>query len=90
MNLKTIFWPWGQLIDLEREVAEAQQEAVKAKDEAKRVGRALKEVLGELAAAKRGNLIGDAKIAKLRAKLAEGHFRNPKTGRLGHKGETFE
>lgn len=90
MNLKTIFWPWGQLIDLEREAAEAQQEAAKAKDEAKRVGRALKEVLGELAAAKRGNQIGDAKIARLERLIREGHFRNPKTGRLGHKGETFE
>lgn len=90
MKLKTIFWPWGQLIDLEREAAEAQQEAVKAKDEAKRVGRALKEVLGELSAAKRGNQIGDAKIAWLERLIREGHFRNPATGRLGRKGETFE
>lgn len=90
MNLKTIFWPWGQLIDLERATAEAEQAAEKAKAEAKRVGRALKDVLGELAAAKRGNQWGDHEIAKLRAKIAEGHFRNPETGRLGRKGETFE
>lgn len=90
MKLKTIFWPWGQLIDLEREAAEAEQQAEKAKAEAKRVGRALKEVLGELAAAKRGLQLGDFQIAKLEAQIKQGHFRNPKTGRLGRKGETFE
>ena len=30
-----------------------------------------------------------AHIEKLKKELAEGHFRNPKTGRLGHKGERF-
>ena len=90
MKLKTVFWPWGQLIDLERSTATAEQRAEKAEAEVKRVGRALKQVLGELAAAKRGNQWGDHEIAKLRAQIAQGHFRNPKTGRLGAKGQTFE
>jgi hypothetical protein len=31
-----------------------------------------------------------ADVARLEATLMEGHFRNPKTGRLGRKGELFQ
>lgn len=36
--------------------------------------------------------VGDLyeELDALMALIAEGHFRNPKTGRLGRKGETFE
>lgn len=34
--------------------------------------------------------LAEAHIAKLNKDLAEGHFRNPKTGRLGPKGERFK
>jgi len=34
--------------------------------------------------------VADARITNLKALIAEGHFRNPKTGRLGRKGETFQ
>lgn len=34
--------------------------------------------------------LAEAHIAKLNKDLAEGHFRNPKTGRLGRKGERFK
>ena len=41
-----------------------------------------------------GGLIWEQMLAKrakrLEALVAEGHFRNPKTGRLGRKGETFQ
>ena len=29
-------------------------------------------------------------VIETRAKLAQGHFRNPKMGRLGVKGQTFD
>ncbi len=31
-----------------------------------------------------------ATIKQLEKRLAEAHFRNPKTGRIGKKGETYE
>jgi len=34
--------------------------------------------------------LAEAHVAKLTKDLAEGHFRNPKTGRLGRKGERFK
>jgi hypothetical protein len=30
------------------------------------------------------------RVKELEALIAEGHFRNPKTGRLGRKGEVFD
>lgn len=33
---------------------------------------------------------GNATIRELQARVAQGHFRNPKTGRLGVKGQTFD
>jgi len=33
---------------------------------------------------------GNAIIRELQAKLKQAHFRNPKTGRLGVKGQTFD
>jgi hypothetical protein len=30
------------------------------------------------------------RIANIKALVAEGHFRNPKTGRIGPKGKTFQ
>lgn len=35
-------------------------------------------------------LILRAEIDKLNALLSQGHFRNPKTGRIGRKGERFK
>lgn len=33
--------------------------------------------------------LAETRIKQLEAELAKGHFRNPKTGRLGRKGERF-
>jgi hypothetical protein len=42
----------------------------------------------ELQALRIGGLYEELHAAKVL--IANGHFRNPKTGRLGRKGETFE
>ena len=34
--------------------------------------------------------LAEAHVAKLTKDLTQGHFRNPKTGRLGRKGERFK
>ena len=44
----------------------------------------------ELAEVRLRAKLAEAHIAKLNKELATGHFRNPKTGRLGRKGERFK
>lgn len=89
MNLKTILWPWGQLIDLEREVGEANERARKSAADKVRVDRALHETLAELNVEKLANRLGDKALRQQHELLREAHFRNPATGRLGRKGERF-
>lgn len=90
MKLKTIFWPWSQLIDLEREVGEANERARKALADKARVDRALHDTLAELRLAELANRLGEKALKKQYEIIKQGHFRNPKTGRLGAKGERFQ
>lgn len=41
---------------------------------------------------RQAELVGDLyeELDAADARIAEGHFRNPETGRLGRKGETFQ
>ena len=34
--------------------------------------------------------VAEERLTNIKALIVEGHFRNPKTGRLGRKGETFD
>lgn len=89
MKLKTIFWPWSQLIDLEREVGDANERARKAEADKVRVDRALSETLAELRQTKYDNQRLEQDWCKNTELLRKAHFRNPATGRLGRKGERF-
>ncbi len=44
----------------------------------------------ELAEVRLRAKLAEAHVSKLNKELAQGHFRNPKTGRLGRKGERFK
>lgn len=46
--------------------------------------------LRELAEVRLRAKLAEAHVSKLNKELAQGHFRNPKTGRLGRKGERFK
>jgi hypothetical protein len=56
--------------------------------------RALRRARAELEASHRAfweaHWEADMHRVKLEALIAKAHFRNPKTGRIGRKGETFE
>ena len=83
----SIFNPWGALRQVRQELAEAQfQKELSAN-----------ELLSEIARRDtdrrefelRSRLL-KAEIDRLTELLKQAHFRNPKTGRMGRKGERFK
>lgn len=84
------FWdiinPWGAL-RRERETAWAEHARIYSDWVACKELRKLDSKHLDTALAK--GLRQSIEIKQLRAKIATGHFRNPKTGRLGKRGETF-
>lgn len=75
--------PWGALRDARERMRLLSDEATSAYWEAS----ALRSQLAE-AERQRGDYY--SWVHELQGQLAEGHFRNPKTGRLGRKGERFD
>ena len=89
MKLSTIFWPWGRMLELERELAKNDHERVKLAAEAVRAWQAsetdryyTKQYSDRLVEAL-------AQHRDLTRELQSAHFRDPATGRLGRKGERF-
>lgn len=89
MGLYDFLNPWARASRLERELNQTRRvlqhtEHKVTQSDAKIVAQEREIRLREgLAAADR------REIARLRKLLADGHFRNPATGRLGRKGEVF-
>lgn len=75
MTFKEIIWPWGALLKVKRAQAYDSNTI-----------QTMRAQLGQQRA-QIGLLQADV-VAKRRL-IEQGHFRNPKTGRLGRKGETF-
>lgn len=82
MKLSTILWPWGRMLELERELGEAAATTQKAVRE---LGR---ERIAREDAEARAGLFKRA-LDDVTAELRVAYFRNPKTGRMGRKGERF-
>lgn len=68
--------PWGALRRAKARIADLEEDATIWRDELDGMN-----ILHQW---------NTSKIKRLTALIAEGHFRNPKTGRLGRKGETFD
>ena len=82
MKLPSILWPWGRLIELERELAEAAQKTTQA---VRALGReSIKREDAESRATLYRAALEDA-VDDLRA----AYFRDPSTGRMGRKGQRF-
>lgn len=86
MTLSDIINPWGALRrsrqrydDLCANTAEAMRVAERKVEESEKEAREARLRAG----------IAKVDVMKLEAALREAHFRNPKTGRLGRKGERF-
>lgn len=85
-----IWNPWKALRAAEQEIARLRE--IVASDDA-RLDKILNE-RDEVRSAEREvrlrATLAETRIKQLEAELAKGHFRNPKTGRLGRKGERFK
>lgn len=82
MKLATILWPWGRMLELERELGEAAAATQRAVRE---LGR---ERIAREDAEARATLYRTALDGAM-SELRVAYFRNPKTGRMGRKGERF-
>lgn len=82
MSLGTLLNPWGALRRLNKRYVDLCGELRIAE-------RQIKELDKEAREARLKASLAKIHITKLEAELKEAHFRNPKTGRLGHKGERF-
>lgn len=87
MTLLDIFNPWGALAAARRETREYAL-ALDGAADVLRSQSATMRVEAKTHALKAKNL--EAEIHRLEQVIAEGHYRNPKTGRLGRKGERFD
>lgn len=83
----SIFNPWGALRKARKELGEAQFQNELSRNEL------LQEITRRETDRKEFDLrvrILKSEIDRLTDVIKEGHFRNPKTGRLGVKGERFK
>lgn len=90
MTLSEIINPWGALRRLKVAHAWLREEFEKERARADRSARSATEARN---AADNHSLtaMGRAQeIDRLRHQLRQAHFRNPKTGRIGRRGETFQ
>lgn len=69
-------WPWSKIDALEQKVLELELQAFNAQIEA------------EL----RSNMLKNAelRLSSMRSLIRRAHFRDPKTGRIGRKGQLFD
>ena len=87
MTLKDIINPWGALAAARKHIADLESER-SGYFTSQRDARAVAAINEKAHALKVKNL-RDA-IKRLEEVIAGGHYRNPKTGRLGRKGERFD
>jgi hypothetical protein len=75
--------PWKALREAQAELTKARASADLAQNEARLARTALQE-------AQLRTKLADAHIINMKKQLDQAHFRNPKTGRIGRKGERFK
>lgn len=90
MSWKHILNPWGYNIDLERQLAETSYSLSRAEKTIERVVAENHNLAADLRMQKAINTANEQTNLRLHRLIAEGHFRNPATGRLGPKGETYQ
>ena len=86
MTLKDIINPWGALKKARRDAEYNKDISRVFSEEVERVAEA-RDIDAKAHALKVKNLRDE--IKRLEKIIAGGHYRNPKTGRLGRKGEMF-
>lgn len=87
MKLLDIINPWGALADARRQIRDHEL-ALDSAGNVLRLQAEAQRVNEKAHALKVKNL--EAEIHRLEQVIADGHYRNPQTGRLGRKGERFD
>ncbi len=90
MKLSTILWPWGRMLEQERELAETQHELAKVTRELGREIQKHEDSRGRTRMYREALTSATRELKVLHDKIKQGHFRNPATGRLGPKGVTYD
>ena len=90
MTLSEIINPWGALRRLKVAHAWLREEFEKERARADRSARMANEARNVADSYSLTALGRAQEIDRLRDMLKRAHFRNPKTGRLGRRGETFQ
>lgn len=89
MSIKSILFPWGHNMDLERQLAQATAENAASEYELRVAKRDLEDLQRRLKLEKAISQASEQTNLRLHRLIREAHFRNPATGRLGAKGQTF-
>ena len=89
MKLSTILWPWGRLLEMERELATLERDLAVAASDYRFLGRRLDDTRARAEMYQNALTRAAADGLALTRELQSAHFRNPATGRLGRKGERF-
>lgn len=90
MTLSEIINPWGALRRLKIAHRWLREEFEKESERANRAARRANEARNAADSHSLTALGRAQEIDRLRDQLKRAHFRNPKTGRLGRRGETFQ
>ena len=90
MSISDIIWPWAALRRERSRLCRARETLRELELRVDAYEYKLGEIDGNLREKELRLLLAENEIAKLRKKIATGHFRNPETGRIGKKGQTFQ
>ena len=89
MSLMKFLVPWGHNLELERKLAEVEQDLARERLVSKELSRMCDEYRRDAELNHRIALSNAQDLSRLRLKLRTAHFRNPATGRLGPQGVTY-
>lgn len=90
MGWKSIINPWGYNLELERELALVEQQLRQTEGRIRAKNRENNQLASELRVEKAIVQALEGAVERLHKIIDEGHFRNPATGRLGPKGQTYQ
>ncbi len=93
MRLGDIINPWGALKGARRTLAAREADVAYYEKELSMAHKAIRDTHHSAAADEKANALQvhnlKAEIKRLEKIISDGHYRNPKTGRLGRRGEVF-
>lgn len=89
MSIKSILFPWGHNLDLERQLAQVEYQLDRLASQNRDLQRTIEQLEAGLRIEAQAKTYARTKLRELRASLKEAHFRNPATGRLGPKGVVY-